>query len=66
MVYINNTAYPFKQNQTIEQLFDQLNIEIIKGMAVAINEQVISKTNWATHTLIDNDKLLIIKAAQGG
>lgn len=37
-----------------------------KGIAIALNEEVIPKTNWNTTYLKSNDKIIIIKATQGG
>jgi sulfur carrier protein len=37
-----------------------------KGIAVAINEAIVPKTEWATTCLKINDNILIIKATQGG
>lgn len=36
------------------------------GVAVAINNKVIPKTNWSSTELKDQDKILVITAAQGG
>ncbi|MBI1837273.1 MAG: sulfur carrier protein ThiS [Flavobacteriia bacterium] len=36
------------------------------GIAVAINESIVPKTEWAKTYLKSNDNLLIIKATQGG
>ena len=36
------------------------------GIAVAINSSVISKSNWASTPLHENDEILIITAAAGG
>ncbi|TXC78644.1 sulfur carrier protein ThiS [Luteibaculum oceani] len=36
------------------------------GVAVAINNKVIPKTNWSKTELKDQDKILVITAAQGG
>lgn len=36
------------------------------GIAVAINETIVPKTEWAKTCLKANDNLLIIKATQGG
>jgi len=51
---------------TVQQL---LNIEIPdkqKGIAIAINNSVVPKTEWETKTISNNDSILIIKATQGG
>lgn len=37
-----------------------------KGVAVAVNDSVIPRSNWETHTIKNNDTILIIKATQGG
>lgn len=37
-----------------------------KGIAVAVNNQVVPKTQWASTVLQDRDFILIITATQGG
>jgi sulfur carrier protein len=37
-----------------------------KGIAVAVNNQVVSRNSWETFQLQDRDKILIIQASQGG
>jgi len=37
-----------------------------KGIAVALNEQVIPKNDWSKTLLKDQDSILIIIASQGG
>lgn len=37
-----------------------------KGIAVAINQTVIPKTDWESTDLKEKDNVLIIKATQGG
>jgi sulfur carrier protein len=37
-----------------------------KGIAVAVNNQVIPKTDWGNTILQDKDSVLIITATQGG
>lgn len=36
------------------------------GIAIAINNAVIPKTNWDSHFLSETDDILIISATQGG
>jgi len=66
MIYINDKAYPFEQQQTVSELLSALNIDDSKGIAVALNNNVIAREKWEKHIISDNDKLLLIKAAQGG
>lgn len=37
-----------------------------KGTAVALNGEVIPKSNWSEQELQENDQILIITATQGG
>jgi len=37
-----------------------------KGIAVALNQQVIPKDSWSQTPLKENDSILIITATQGG
>jgi sulfur carrier protein len=66
MIYINEQAHPFSENKTLSDVLDELNIDALKGMAVAINNNVVPREKWDVLKINDNDKLLIIKAAQGG
>lgn len=36
------------------------------GIAVAVNESVIPKSNWANTQIQENDNILVITATQGG
>jgi sulfur carrier protein len=66
MIYINDIARSFEQPQTLSELLLALNIDDSKGVAVALNNTVISREKWDKCVVNDNDKLLLIKAAQGG
>lgn len=37
-----------------------------KGIAVAINQTIITKSAWPVHLLKDGDQITLIKATQGG
>jgi sulfur carrier protein len=52
--------------KNISELMQSLNIESTLGIALAVNEKVIPKSEWEKFELKDNDKILIIKATQGG
>ena len=54
------------KNLTVQQL---LNMEIPdkqKGIAIAINDNVIPRAEWETKNILQHDNILIIKATQGG
>ena len=64
---INNQIKQFQTDAlSIQGLLD---IEIPQkqnGIAVAINSNVIPKSNWNSHLLSETDDILIISATQGG
>jgi sulfur carrier protein len=37
-----------------------------KGIAVALNDEVVPKARWSVTTLNENDKIIVITATQGG
>lgn len=65
-ILLNNQTRAVSQNTSVQQLVDELVGEKQNGIAVAINNTVVPKTNWATHVLQTNDQVLLIKATQGG
>jgi sulfur carrier protein len=36
------------------------------GIAVALNQQIVTKSDWSNTAIKNNDEILIIKATQGG
>ncbi len=66
MIYINDKSHAFEQTLSLAELLLQVNIDTQKGIAVALNNNVIPREKWDVQTVNDNDKLLIIKATQGG
>jgi sulfur carrier protein len=64
---INNQNKHFLLDSlTIQALLDLEIPEKQNGIAVAINNTVIPKTNWNSHQLTQTDEILIISATQGG
>ncbi len=58
------TIYP--QSTLIQALRDYGISPRPKGVAVAVNEVVIPQSQWETTLLCPEDRIMIIKAAQGG
>ncbi len=64
-INVNNQAQHVVDNSSIVTLLEQLQIAS-KGIAIAINNQIISKDHWAETSLQGGDQVTIIKATQGG
>lgn len=65
-VFVNNNSTSTSENQTISNLLAELNIQAERGAAVAVNNTVITKSDWGGYTLVENDKVTVIRATQGG
>ena len=66
MIYINDKTYPFEKSQSLSDLFISLKIDVSKGVAVAINNKVMPRIDWDNSIVNINDKIIMIKATQGG
>lgn len=64
-IYVNKKEISVAANTNILQLLQHINSPQ-KGIAVAIQENIVSHTNWKTQLLKDKDNVLIIQATQGG
>ncbi|PKD21933.1 thiamine biosynthesis protein [Salegentibacter salinarum] len=64
-VNVNNTAHTFNSLSNLQDLLTQLDISET-GIAVAVNNQIISKSDWNRRELGDGENILIIRATQGG
>lgn len=64
-VTINQKQETFPTNTSLQEALDQLEVKQ-QGIAVAIAQDVIPKTEWANTTLQDGQNIIIIKATQGG
>ncbi|WP_407267684.1 sulfur carrier protein ThiS [Tenacibaculum maritimum] len=53
------------ENLTLETFVKDLKIES-SGIAIAVNNVIITKKNWSLQLLQSNDDILIISATQGG
>lgn len=64
-VLVNNKETELTQGNLISDLAAQLQLPP-QGVAIAVNNRMIPRNEWDTHTLSSNDSLVIIKAACGG
>jgi len=64
-INVNNSKKNINKNTSLTQLLEEIQ-HSANGIAIAVNETVVVKTNWSTTLLQDNDTVLIIKATQGG
>ena len=65
-VHVNNKLYAVQPGTTIAALLQFIQVPSEKGIAVAVNSQVIPKTTWQQQLVQTADKITIIHATQGG
>ena len=64
-IYINQEQKEVDKNLSLLSLA-QSTLNSLNGLAIAVNNSVIPKSEWASYTVLENDKLLFITATQGG
>jgi sulfur carrier protein len=65
-IFINDQPTEFEPPPTIADVLTKLQIFEVQGIAVAMNDEVIKKNDWQEITLNQNDRLMLIRATQGG
>ena len=61
-VQVNNKEVEMTPASTLTQLAAQLGLPV-QGIAIAVNNKMIPRTEWEKFSLQENDNLVIIKAA---
>ncbi len=61
-----NNKIKIINNDSLISLLNELLGDKTKGIAIAINENIVAKSNWQSTQIKANDAILIIKATQGG
>lgn len=64
-IEINGALTSIIDSTNLKYLIDET-VKDQKGLAVAVNNSVVPKDNWAHTILMPADKVLLIKATQGG
>lgn len=65
-ITFNNQLRQIEVQTSIQQALNNWIGEKQKGIAVAVNATVVPKGQWESYVLQPNDKVLVIKATQGG
>ncbi len=65
-IYVNNKPHAVNEETTVTQLLEVLQPGVQKGVAVAVDNQVVPKAEWEQYRLQPECRITLIKAAQGG
>ena len=65
-IFVNNESESVTTGVSLHDLLSKKELVEQKGVAIAINNEVVSRSAWETTTLKIADKITVIKATQGG
>ena len=63
---VNGKESRFDQALTLQELLHNHDIREKEGIAVALNDSVIAKSEYGKRQLHDGDRIEIVRAVQGG
>ena len=65
-IRINDKEHTLAETATLAALLGELGLAERRGMAVAVNDAVVSRSSWSSRMMVENDRVLVIQATQGG
>ncbi|PSU82575.1 thiamine biosynthesis protein ThiS [Photobacterium phosphoreum] len=64
-VWLNNQAIECQSQQSLIELVEQLTLPTL-GAAIAINQAIITRSDWSTTVLNHNDQITLFQVIAGG
>ena len=66
-VLVNGRRHPLLVHGNVVELLSQLGIDPdTSGIAVAINDEIVRRTDWETRRVAPGDQVEVVRAVQGG
>ncbi|MDR0353018.1 MAG: sulfur carrier protein ThiS [Opitutaceae bacterium] len=65
-ILVNDQPREIASGLTVEELVRDLGLAGRKGIAIAINDEVVPRASWTTRRLASGERVLVIRATQGG
>lgn len=65
-VLVNDQRRELAGGATLMELLRELGLSDRKGVAAAVNGEVVARGAWECRALADGDSVLVIRATQGG
>ncbi len=67
MIHLNGTPTPDRDGATLAELLAALGVEShARGVAVAVNGEVVPRSAWEDRRVADGDRVEALTAMQGG
>jgi sulfur carrier protein len=65
-VFVNDQPRALGADAKLADLLRDLGLAERKGVAIAINDEVVPRSAWPTRALAEGERILVIQATQGG
>ena len=65
-VFVNDQPRPLAAGTALVDLLRELGLAERKGVAIAINDEVVPRSTWPLRPLADGERILVIQATHGG
>jgi sulfur carrier protein len=65
-IHVNDQARVLNDGAKLADLLRELGLAERKGVAIAINDEVVPRSTWPTRALAEGERILVIQATQGG
>ena len=66
VVHVNDSPHEVALGKTLAGLLEDLAVAHRRGVAVAVNDAVVPRADWAARQLQVEDRVVVIAAVQGG
>ncbi len=65
-ILLNDRPHALAGAATLQGLLLELGLADRRGVAAAVNGQVVPRSEWASRSLAEKDRVVVIRATQGG
>jgi sulfur carrier protein len=65
-IFVNDQPRALGPDETLRGLLGALGLAEKRGVAAAVNGEVVPRASWPSRTLAQRDRVLVIRATQGG
>ncbi len=65
-IRVNDEPLSFAAPVTLQEALRQIGVADRRGVAIAINDTVVPRSQWSARELVEGERVLIIQATQGG
>jgi sulfur carrier protein len=65
-IFVNDRPHALAGGATLMGLLRELGLADRRGVAAAVNGEVVPRAAWGSRALAERDRVLVIRATQGG